>query len=394
MRKPTDSEYALIKERSPTQMGGLSADQLLVLKTGVFDGKKVKDRGLRFSPKVLKKIATDLDTGVPMIIGHDTTKLPLGRSFEGIYQETDPIRTSAKFVLLKNAITEDLAQRVAAGILTDVSGGLSVKSLLCSICDEDLCEVFFCGHLPNMKYPKSKTDKTSVECEYLVDDAVTREVSLVYKGAIESANIDPDFTTEEGVMQFTKDAGRELIMNFSVDDSESKVADQEVVTVARETPAVQLGSGAISFSDQMVPTIATTVTTNVPSTSQWIIPYAELETTTKLKAQISELEKELADAKTNLFSVGLVADELKKFKDEYVAEVDVLLTKTNSIFNSNMFDVKTMTFDKLKELREKLTEDLRSKLPGKQVSTRNASKATANPAANEELYRFDRGGQK
>lgn len=142
----------------------------------------------------LRNYAEDLTTGVALLEGHNTSKSPLGRSYNGllipsdIENEFNAVR--GQWYMLKNTVvngvnTDDTHRQIKAGIQKDLSVGFGGQSMWyrCSSCGRDLMD-WDCPHIPGLE------DETGRMTFAWIMEARLREVSIVYKGSTPQAFID------------------------------------------------------------------------------------------------------------------------------------------------------------------------------------------------------------
>lgn len=142
----------------------------------------------------LPNYAQDLKRGVSLLEGHDISKTPLGRSYNGAVIPSDNVNdvnsVRSDFYMLKNTMvngvnTDETYRQVRSGILKDFSVGFGGDQLWyrCSSCGRDLMD-WDCPHFPGLE------DENDRMVFAWIVEARLREVSLVYKGATPNAFAD------------------------------------------------------------------------------------------------------------------------------------------------------------------------------------------------------------
>lgn len=164
----------------------------------------------RMAENSLRRYAKDATDGVSFQDSHKTFVLPIGRSFNGIFEaEGNPAeefpRVIADFYTVRglklgDVSTDDFIKGVKVGIAKDVSIGFKEAEgfqYTCSICGLDLFD-YDCRHIPGVEYdvsenaqedPSNNDGNARALCFAWVENAALSEVSAVYDGATPSAMI-------------------------------------------------------------------------------------------------------------------------------------------------------------------------------------------------------------
>jgi hypothetical protein len=142
----------------------------------------------------LKNYAEDLRTGVSLLPGHDISKSPYGRSYDGELltadsrSENNSVR--GHWYVLKDTVingenTNDTIRAIKSGILKDMSVGFGGATMWhrCSSCGRDIMD-WECTHFPGLE------DENGRMTHAWIMEARLREVSTVYKGATPGAFIE------------------------------------------------------------------------------------------------------------------------------------------------------------------------------------------------------------
>lgn len=164
----------------------------------------------KISPSLLGKFVQDAENGVPLMLSHDTRKLPVGRSFEASlrteydHEKGEILSVYGSFFMPLGIATEvsmstdDLAKRIDSGVLTDTSIGFTAKKWDCSICGNDIRNYLVCPHVPGKKYMIERNGVNYEETCYVIVGADGNgellENSLVYQGACDRASIKQNFS--------------------------------------------------------------------------------------------------------------------------------------------------------------------------------------------------------
>jgi len=147
---------------------------------------KPTTRQTKFKANALAQVSQQInDMSKPLMLNHDTSRLPSGRWYEA--KVTDTSEVVAKFYI-PHEIPEhiDITSRIETGLLDSVSIGFSSKIHECSICTNDISDWPNCDHIPGREYDGET-------CYVLLDDITMQEASLVYVGAVPDAKIKSEY---------------------------------------------------------------------------------------------------------------------------------------------------------------------------------------------------------
>lgn len=198
MAKPTTAQLAKINRFT---RNALQEDEVEVYDNLMIDTRPIMDRGLIVSPELLRVFLKDISKGVPQLMVHDTSLLPVGKVFEGRLAEetvdgestltlygTHYVPKGLKVTGFESMLTDDLINMVNTGVLTDTSIGFSSQFYECSICHNDIRDWRRCEHIPLRQYVLDDEIKT---CFAIAREkgGNLRENSYVYAGACDRASI-------------------------------------------------------------------------------------------------------------------------------------------------------------------------------------------------------------
>jgi hypothetical protein len=141
----------------------------------------VNTQGGRFRSEDLSALSS-LISGVPVMIGHDKSKLPIGRCFKSELVERSGAKwAKAWFYWLKDCSeADDLRAKIDGGICNECSLSFSFSVPECSICGGDIRK---CSHLAGKTYRDELGDIKV--CHFIYAGIKTvNEISLVYRGAV------------------------------------------------------------------------------------------------------------------------------------------------------------------------------------------------------------------
>lgn len=117
--------------------------------------------------------------GAPLMVGHDTDKLPIGTFFGGRLINVDgAMLIQPNFYWLRETSgAEDMRRNIDSGIYREGSLGWRNESMMCDICKiHDIRDGNNCSHWPGQSYG-------GVICTFTIKVAEVREGSIVYRGA-------------------------------------------------------------------------------------------------------------------------------------------------------------------------------------------------------------------
>jgi hypothetical protein len=120
-----------------------------------------------------------LTNGAPLMVGHDTYTLPIGKFFGGRLEMVGGVTfIEPNFYWMRAAeLAEDLHANIDGGIYREASIGFSFETPTCSICGEDIRSIDKCKHIPGQEYDGAM-------CFYWYDGLQSvNEGSIVYRGA-------------------------------------------------------------------------------------------------------------------------------------------------------------------------------------------------------------------
>lgn len=166
------------------------------------------------------------EDGIPLIVGHDTSRLPVGRVFQA---EVKAGKLEAMFFLPKVG-NENILRDISMGVISDMSMGASLtedSDVTCSKCNKSIRRSE-CRHTVGKKY-----DGKTVYG--VIENASANEASLVYKASNPSAQIlsivrmhNEDISNMDWNVIFTRIGKKPDVLDFSDDDNVGFLADQIV----------------------------------------------------------------------------------------------------------------------------------------------------------------------
>ena len=148
----------------------------------------------RFRTSALQQVASTInERGLPLLLVHDSSRLPVGAWFEARVEDSDPAVFTKFYIPKEVREYEDVKTRINTGILDSVSIGFRANKHDCSICGNDIQDYENCPHIPGREYevkdPESGASLGMQTCYVMLDDIQASEASLVYSGAVPNAKI-------------------------------------------------------------------------------------------------------------------------------------------------------------------------------------------------------------
>jgi hypothetical protein len=210
MGRPDERQLAMINRMA---VEPVTADDVYVFRPLMIDDQETSYTSV-IHPNLLRKFLKDSARGVALLPGHDSSKLPIGRTFNAeMVQEFDQssgdlcnsLYGEVYIDLGRNTeggmTTNDIAKGISSGTIFDVSIGFNAKSFCCSICGNDIRDYANCPHIPGREYSVDEDEEGSTckvkRCQVIVgEDGIGEllELSLVYAGACGRATIKNNFS--------------------------------------------------------------------------------------------------------------------------------------------------------------------------------------------------------
>lgn len=206
---PTEQQLESINRLTRTP---LSLSEVYVMPSLMIDSEVTSHKS-RLHQNLLMSMVDDANSGVGLLLNHDSNKLPVGRTFESELHMDGDIMTlyGNSYIPLDRETqhginTTNLAQSIEDGVAFDVSIGFSFDSVECSICGGDIRRYSECPHFPGVEYIITDEDgnQSIQECIAILgrNGGELIELSVVYAGACDRATIE-DFS-EDNVMNYSK----------------------------------------------------------------------------------------------------------------------------------------------------------------------------------------------
>lgn len=205
MSKPTVEQLAKIQKFARKQ---LTEEDVYVFRNRMIDDG-VTCYSSTIHPNLLAKFEQDARKGTPLMLGHNTSHLPVGRCFDSVtqYESEGDDRFLSLYgdfyvdlgrTTTYGVSTDDIAKALDTGVVADTSIGFSAKTWNCSICGNDIRDYFSCPHVPGRKYAVEENGVDTVAtCLVVVGedgDGELLENSLVYAGACNRAEVVGNFS--------------------------------------------------------------------------------------------------------------------------------------------------------------------------------------------------------
>lgn len=225
--KVTDSQLEKINKMA---FKPLKKDEIFVFYDLMIDDQLVESYHFVIHENLLNKFLEDVNKGIPLLLHHDVSKLPVGRSFEGkLVKEKDETYGTVTTLygsfyidlgrnLDSGVSTDDIVKGILSGAISDTSIGFRADSMKCSICGNDIRNFMLCEHIPGVEYYVERDGKLNKEVCYAIlgEDGKGEllENSLVYAGACDRAGIVGNFSAEGGVKETKEFTKLQLVDNI------------------------------------------------------------------------------------------------------------------------------------------------------------------------------------
>jgi hypothetical protein len=362
--EPTPEELAAINQFTRKEM---TAEEVYIFNSLMIDNQETSYFSLLQEP-LLAKMRDDALAGVALLLGHDSRKIPVGRTFGSeLKSEYDQDSGSEiKSVYGKSYIdlgrktqdgmmTDDICKGIDAGTTFDVSIGFNASSWKCSICENDIRDYHKCPHSPGREYiiEHEGAASTVETCKVLVGGdgkGELLELSLVFSGACDRATIKNTFS-HDSVRENEKSTKLSLVNDFKDIPMDAKIYQYYTKDGSVLVTDTNERSGGNEYlrkrSEQQVELsklleiINTGLEANIENEDQL----------TELITSIKEDKTQLTNKTTELESISA---ELQSIKDELVtkdSEIETL-TVTNSELQSKTEIVEAYRKDLVNETIE------------------------------------------
>lgn len=345
MPKPTQQQLEKINKFSMSEM---TEKNCVVFNDMMIDNQMTAYSSI-VHKNLLNTFAKNAKRGTPLMTGHDTSKLPVGRSYDAnIIVEYDDNGNEMYSLYGEFYIdlgrntesgmsTDDLAKGIEAGTIFDTSIGFNANSWTCSICGNDIRDYTKCSHYPGRKYAVEREGEDVIETCYVVAgmDGLGEllENSLVFAGACDRATIKNQFSAQNTVKESGKGTKLHLVDNFKNIPLDAKIYQyytKDGSVLFTDSPDRTEGDEILKKrSDEGV---------ELAKIKEVLGEFGiEVETPDELSAKLKEINKaeELTAKETELNELNVKVEELEgklSAKDEeFNAKVEELSAKETEI---------------------------------------------------------------
>lgn len=443
MPKPTAEQLRKINEFTLTPM---TEDECYVFPNLMIDNLPTSYHSI-IQDNLLHKFGEDVKKGVGLLLSHDNSKLPVGRSFDStiVYDYDEESGEYVKtlygdfyIALGRNTesgmTTDDIAKGVDSGTLFDTSIGFNANTWNCSVCGNDI-RSWECPHYPGEKYvieSKLEDEQDTVEtCHVLVgEDGVGEllENSIVYAGACDRASIINQYS-KKGVTSINTMSKLQVvndIKNVPLEASIYQFYTKDGAVLMTDTGEVVEGTkqkdkrGGDEMSLEKIITefkledeeglvnalkkgkeLAEQIESVTTELSENKVINEELEAKVgELEGHNTELTTELEDVKSIMEELTATNEELmginedlkfnkelaENYRKDLTEEVLTLgVRNQGNLFNKELYGkfLNTLTIEEIKEVKDSFTEEVNAKFTG----VRTTKTREVNKNGNEELYR-------
>jgi hypothetical protein len=211
---------------------------------------KINSQGGRFGKAEMETLCR-LIPGAPVLVGHDKSKLPIGRCFKAdiVDRDGEPWVKALFYWLKSTTGADDLRRNIDGGIYTECSLGFSFGLPKCSICSGDVRK---CSHVPGREYRGATGSKEKCHYQYC-DVSSVNEISFVYRGAVPGTSISSQILSggelNETPHDVTRFASMDSLLVMESDSMLSDFGEYDVEPVYHGIPfAFHRSDGSISVS--------------------------------------------------------------------------------------------------------------------------------------------------
>lgn len=393
----------------------------------VFNDLMIDDQPTSYYSKIhenlLRKFAQDAKAGIALLLGHDTSRLPVGRSFdseirEDLNQETGEYMKSVYgsfYIPLgmnteSGLSTDDIAKAIDSGTAFDTSIGFSAKRWDCSICGFDIRDWRNCAHLPGKTYEIERDGVVRQETCYVIAGADGNgellENSLVYAGAARRAQIQKNFSMTPTVRENEKGTKLHLMENFKdvpIDATIYQYYTAGGVVLFTDTDERTSGSQylkqrseqEVNFEQFKQVLSQFGIEAETPEQlSEALVKFQNLEASLtekdnqiqSLSEQLQAVQGELEDVKGQLSAKDDTIKELEARNEELAGKAELAETYRQDLiqqaleagvraqgnaFNATLFErfLATLSIDEIKEVINGFENEVKSRFEGARVST-------------------------
>lgn len=437
MSKPNAEQLVKINKFARTP---LTEDEVYVFTSMMIDNA-VTSYSTIVHENLLRKFSVDVKRGIGLLLSHDSSKLPVGRTFDATLVEDWDERTGESLKSLygdhyialgrnteSGMTTDDIAKGIDSGTIFDTSIGFNAKSMKCSICGNDI-RSYDCPHFPGREYIVEDDEGVGVKetCYAIIGEDGEGELienSLVYAGACNRATIVNEYSMgsdstigNKPRLQLVKDI-KKIPLNASVYQFYTKsgivLMTEEGIFVGGEENEKRSESAmdkykaileehGIKSEDELKAKLSEldSLTTKIENKDGELTKKEEVVTKlnselTKLKEDLSKKETELAELKESNTKLTELNSKLKEnaelvetYKKDLTEEILELGVRTQgNAFNKTLFEkfLSTLSIEELKETKEGFSKEVTTKFgAAKTTKTKVADKKKAD----DELYRED-----
>lgn len=435
MGRPTKEQLEKINRLSKVE---LTEDDVYVFRNLMIDNA-VTSYYTIVHENLLRKFSVDVKKGVGLILSHDSSKLPVGRSFDSTLveewdEETEEALKSLYgdfyIALGRNTesgmTTDDIVSGIDSGTIFATSIGFSAKTMKCSICGHDI-RSWDCPHWPGKEYIVENEEgvgETVTCCAIIGEDGVGEliENSLVYAGACSRASIVNEYSkrndsvtknmpklqvveelkqipVDASIYQFYTAGGLVLMTDSTEKRSETgmdrykKVLTEFNIQSEDELKAklTELSEKSTELENKDKELLAKDK--EIAKLTEDLEHYKK-EVLTK-NDEVSELKDEITELNEEITNLTQLNEELKQnaelievYKKDLKDEIlELGVRSQGNAFNKTLFErfLDTLSIEELKEVRESFDEEVKTKFSNVRVSQTKVK----DKKKDGELYRED-----
>ena len=435
MGRPTKEQLEKINRLSKVE---LTEDDVYVFHNLMIDNA-VTSYYTIVHENLLRKFSVDVKKGVGLILSHDSSKLPIGRSFDSTLVEEWDEETGEALKSLygdfyialgrnteSGMTTDDIVRGIDSGTIFATSIGFSAKTMKCSICGHDI-RSWDCPHWPGKEYIVENEEgvgETVTCCAIIGEDGVGEliENSLVYAGACSRASIVNEYSkgndsvtknlpklqvveelkqipVDASIYQFYTAGGLVLMTDSTEKRSETgmdrykKVLTEFNIQSEDELKAklTELSEKSTELENKDKELLAkdeeiAKLTEDLEYYKKEVL--AKNDEVSELKDEITELNEEITNLTQLNEELKQNAELIEVYKKDLKDEIlELGVRSQGNAFNKTLFErfLDTLSIEELKEVRESFDEEVKTKFSNVRVSQTKVK----DKKKDGELYRED-----
>jgi hypothetical protein len=348
--------------------------------SAVISTEALNSYSMRMTQGSLENFVEDARAGNPLLVGHNTWELPIGKSFSAQFTDADGVQsTVVRDYMLRNYVsgsvnTDRVAEGIQGGIITDMSVGFGGVECWykCSICSRNLWDNQ-CAHYPGLMYD-------GVRAFAWIENARLKEHSIVYSGAdpgaiiLKAQNMVAEGKLSANDISYLEETWKTKLSSKTISIPNRDEKPQEVTTQMNAKKLLERIKNLFSSNKTLSARLDSITLSDDDSID---IAVAKIEGVLQEAAPRLELADKLADMGiTSVESAQALTDQAK-LGDEYRAELVQSTLSEGVRARGDQFDkarcermLSNLSIADIKALRDEYAAEASAKLgdPGRQTT--------------------------